>query len=85
MTHMVGQVFEPYKIYFHDDKLTPEGISHNWALHVMLQHKKRMISQVLIDQGSGSNICPLNTLTKLVVDMAKIQTWKMNVRAFSGC
>ena len=43
-----------------------------------------MINKALFDANSGLNISPLSTLTRLSVDSAKIQTWKMNVRAFDG-
>ncbi|KAM3249438.1 hypothetical protein P3L10_011208 [Capsicum annuum] len=84
MAHMVGQVFEAYRILFHDDELPPEGRAHNWLLHVTLQYKGNRISRVLIDLGSGLNILPLNTLTKLEIDMSKVQMWKMNMKGFDG-
>ncbi|KAM3290113.1 hypothetical protein P3S67_018402 [Capsicum chacoense] len=59
MEHMVGQVFEAYKISFYDDELPPEGRAHNRALHITLQYDGRMISRVLINPGSGK---PLNAL-----------------------
>ncbi|XP_049406209.1 uncharacterized protein LOC125869828 [Solanum stenotomum] len=44
----------------------------------------QMVGQVFEAPGSDLNICPLSTLTRLGMDSAKIQTWKMNVRAFDG-
>ncbi|XP_069150857.1 uncharacterized protein [Solanum lycopersicum] len=53
----------------------PSNITHG---------EDKVINKALVDAGSGLNICPLSTLTRPGVDSAKIQTWKMNVRAFDG-
>ncbi|XP_069147092.1 uncharacterized protein [Solanum lycopersicum] len=84
VSQMVGQVFEAYKISFHKDELPLEGTTHNKALYISVQYQDKVINKALVDAGSGLNICPLSTLTRLGVDSAKIQTWKMNVRAFDG-
>ncbi|XP_069148037.1 uncharacterized protein [Solanum lycopersicum] len=55
----------------------PSNITHG-------EYQDKVINKALVDAGSGLNICPLSTLTRLGVDSAKIQTWKMNVRAFDG-
>ena len=79
---MVGQVFDAYKISFHKDELLLEGTTHNKALYISVQYQDKVINKALVDAGSGLNIFPLSTLMSLGVDIAKIQTWKMNVRAF---
>ncbi|XP_049347507.1 uncharacterized protein LOC125812061 [Solanum verrucosum] len=84
VAQMVGQVFEAYRISFYEDELPIEGTTHNKALYISIQYQHKIITKALVDSGSGLNICPLSTLTRLGVDSAKIQTWKMNVRAFDG-
>ncbi|KAK4722012.1 hypothetical protein R3W88_012245 [Solanum pinnatisectum] len=82
VAQMVGQVYEAYRISFHEDELPLEGTTYNMALYILVQYQDKIITKTLVDSGSGLNICPLSTLTRLGVDSAKIQTWKMNVRAF---
>ncbi|XP_070039456.1 uncharacterized protein [Nicotiana tomentosiformis] len=65
MDNMVGQVLESHKITFHEDELPPEGLSHNRALHIIVQCEDKFIARVLIDRGSSLNIYPLNTLKRL--------------------
>ena len=81
---MVGQVFEAYKISFHKDELPIEGTTHNKALYISVQYQDKVINKALVDAGSGLNICPLSTQTRLGVVSTKIQTCKMNVRPFDG-
>ncbi|KAK4710126.1 hypothetical protein R3W88_004639 [Solanum pinnatisectum] len=75
---------EAYKISFHEYELSFEGTSHNKALYISVQYQDKIITKALVDSGSGLNIFHLSTLIRLGVDSAKIQTWKMNVRAFDG-
>ena len=82
VSQIVGQVFEAYKISFHKDELPLEGTTHNKAMYISVQYQDKVINKALVDAGSGLNIFPLSTLMSLGVDIAKIQTWKMNVRAF---
>ncbi|KAK4721842.1 hypothetical protein R3W88_012075 [Solanum pinnatisectum] len=84
VAQMVEQVFDAYRISFHEDELPVEGTAHNRALYISVQYQDKVITKALVDSGAGLNICPLGTLTRLGVDSAKIQTWQMNVRAFDG-
>ncbi|XP_070025592.1 uncharacterized protein [Nicotiana sylvestris] len=84
MANMVGQVVESHKITFHEDELPPEGLSHNWALHITVQFEDRFISRVLIDGGSSLNIYPLTTLKRLGKGFYEIRARNMNVKAFDG-
>ncbi|KAK4737223.1 hypothetical protein R3W88_000920 [Solanum pinnatisectum] len=84
VAQMVEQVFDAYRISFHEDELPVERTAHNRALYISVQYQDKVITKALVDLGAGLNICPLGTLTRLGVDSAKIQTWQMNVRAFDG-
>ncbi|XP_070032405.1 uncharacterized protein [Nicotiana tomentosiformis] len=79
---MVGQVLESHKITFHEDELPPEGLSHNRALHIIVQFKDKFIARVLIDGGSNLNICPLTTLQRLGKGLHEIRMGSMNVKVF---
>ncbi|XP_070002301.1 uncharacterized protein [Nicotiana sylvestris] len=79
---MVGQVLESHKIIFHEDKLSPEGLNHNRALHITVQFEDKFIARVLVDGGSRLNICPLDTLKMLDKGFQEIRTENMNVKDF---
>uniref|UniRef100_A0A2N9F0R4 RNA-directed DNA polymerase n=1 Tax=Fagus sylvatica TaxID=28930 RepID=A0A2N9F0R4_FAGSY len=44
----------------------------------------RIVSRVLIDNGSALNVCPLSTLEKLDIDPTRVRVTSMIVRAFDG-
>ncbi|XP_070017728.1 uncharacterized protein [Nicotiana sylvestris] len=81
---MVGQVLESHTITFHEDKLPPEGLGHNKALHITMQCEDYFITRILIDRGSSLNICPLVTLKKLGKGLHEIMDGAINVKAFDG-
>ncbi|XP_070017354.1 uncharacterized protein [Nicotiana sylvestris] len=84
IANMVGQVLESHKITFHEYELPPEGLSHNRALHIIVQFEDKFIARVLIDGGSSLNICPLTTLKRLGKDFHEIRAGSMNMKAFEG-
>ncbi|XP_075087601.1 uncharacterized protein LOC142169612 [Nicotiana tabacum] len=84
MANMVGQVLESHKITFHKDELPPEGLSHNRALHVIVQFEDKFIARVLIDKGSSMDICPLTTPKRLGKALHEIRMGSINVKAFDG-
>ncbi|KAK4722428.1 hypothetical protein R3W88_012661 [Solanum pinnatisectum] len=59
---MINQVIRGHRISFCDEELPFEGRMHNKALHVTIRCQDKIINRVLIDDGSGLNICPLSTL-----------------------
>ncbi|XP_060192679.1 uncharacterized protein LOC132622154 [Lycium barbarum] len=80
----IGQMVEANKISFRNDKLPPEGTEHNKALHITVRCGDKFVSRVLIDGGSGCNICPLNTLKSLKINTGEMKEIRMKVRAFDG-
>ncbi|XP_070013293.1 uncharacterized protein [Nicotiana sylvestris] len=82
MANMVGKVLENHKITFYEDELPPKGLSHNRALHIIVQFEDKFITRVLIDGGSSLNICPLTTLKRLGKDFHEIRAGNMNMKAF---
>ncbi|XP_069150856.1 uncharacterized protein [Solanum lycopersicum] len=81
---MIHQVIWGHHIIFCDDELLAEGRSHNKALHVTVICRGKVVNCVLVDDGSGLNICPLSTLKKLRFDLGKLDQNQVNVRAFDG-
>ncbi|XP_070002375.1 uncharacterized protein [Nicotiana sylvestris] len=84
MANMMGKVLEIQKITFHEDELPPEGLSHNWALHITVQFEDTFITRVLKDRVSSLNICPLTTLKRLGKGFYEIRAGSMNVKSFDG-
>ncbi|KAK4733373.1 hypothetical protein R3W88_007634 [Solanum pinnatisectum] len=70
---MINQVVRGHRISFCDEELPFEGRTHNKALHVTVMCRDKIINRVLIDDGSGLNICPLSTLRQLKFDLGKLQ------------
>ncbi|XP_069150323.1 uncharacterized protein [Solanum lycopersicum] len=81
---MIHQVIQGHRISFCDDELPVEGRSHNKALHVTVICRRKVVNRVLVDDGSGLNICPLSTLKQLRFDLGKLEQNQVNVRAFDG-
>ncbi|XP_070013342.1 uncharacterized protein [Nicotiana sylvestris] len=84
MANMVGQVLEGRKITFHEDELPLEGLRHKKSLHITVQCKDYFFTRIMIDGGSGLNICSLVTLKKLGKGLHKIKDRAINVKAFDG-
>ncbi|KAK4722188.1 hypothetical protein R3W88_012421 [Solanum pinnatisectum] len=81
---MINQVILGHRISFCDEELPFEGRMHNKALHVTIMCRDKIINRVLIDDGSGLNICPLSTLRQLKFDLGKLHQNQVNVRVFDG-
>ncbi|XP_049405282.1 uncharacterized protein LOC125868753 [Solanum stenotomum] len=80
----IGRIVEANKISFHDDELLAEGAGHNKALQIAVKYCDKIVTRVLIDGGSGCNICPFTTLRDLGVNMGEIRESHVKVRDFDG-
>ncbi|XP_049375476.1 uncharacterized protein LOC125840547 [Solanum verrucosum] len=78
----IGRIVEANKISFHDDELPAEGTGHNKALHIAVKCCDKIVTRVLIDGGSGCNICPFTTMRNLGVNIGEIKESRVKVRAF---
>ncbi|XP_069145633.1 uncharacterized protein [Solanum lycopersicum] len=81
---MIHRVIQGHHISFCDDELPAEGRAHNKALHITVVCRGKIVNRVLVDDGSGLNICPLSTLKQLRFDLGKLEKNQVNVRAFDG-
>nr|XP_025884692.1 uncharacterized protein LOC104646013 [Solanum lycopersicum] len=81
---MIHRVIQGHRISFCDDELPSEGIAHNKALHITVVCRRKIVNRVLVDDGSGLNICPLSTLKQLRFNLRKLEKNQVNVRAFDG-
>jgi hypothetical protein len=82
--NMVTSILVTNQLTFSDDELPPEGRGHIKALYISIKTNDRIVSRVLIDNGSALNVCPLSTLEKLDIDPTRIRVTSMVVRAFEG-
>ena len=62
LENMARRVFESNAITFTNDELPKEGAGHNKALHLTVTCEGYYVKRVMIDGGSGVDICPLSTL-----------------------
>ena len=72
------------RFFFSDENLTSEGIGHNKALYISVRYNRKLLSRILIDNGSDLNIYPWNTLVKLGFQETKFRPSAIVVRGFNG-
>ena len=71
-------------ITFTNDEFPKEGAAHNKALHLTVTCEGYYVKRVMIDEGSGVDICPLSTLQCLKVNTDRIHPSNVFVRAYDG-
>ncbi|XP_049414681.1 uncharacterized protein LOC125877430 [Solanum stenotomum] len=81
---MANRKFEVNRITFTDDELPLEGSGHNKALHLTVKCEEHYVKRVMVDGGSGVDICPLSTIQRLKINTDRIRTNNVCVRAFDG-
>ncbi|XP_070014306.1 uncharacterized protein [Nicotiana sylvestris] len=79
-----NKIFEVNRITFSDDELHVEGTEHNKALYLTVKCEDFVVTRVLVDNGSSTNIYPLSTLNKLKVDDERIHKNIICVRGFDS-
>ena len=70
---IVGNVSTFNIISFFDEEMGPKGIGHNKAMHQTVKSTRIILSQVLVDNGSAVNVCPLSTIKRMGIDQERIQ------------
>ncbi|XP_060182324.1 uncharacterized protein LOC132611988 [Lycium barbarum] len=81
---MANRIFEVNRITFIDDELHVEGAGHNKALHLTVKCEEHYVKRVMIDGGSGVDICLLSTLQSLKIRTDRIRTNNVCIQAFDG-
>lgn len=81
---MVEKIFEVNRISFSHDELLVEGTGHNRGLYITVKCEDFYVTHVMIDGGSGANICSISTLQKLNIGADRIRPNNVCVRAFDG-
>ncbi|XP_070054568.1 uncharacterized protein [Nicotiana tomentosiformis] len=80
----IGKIIEANMITFRRDELPIEGASHNKSLHITVKYRKKLVSRVLVDGGSGVNNCPLFTLRDLGIHLREVKESHVRVTTFDG-
>ncbi|KAI5395911.1 hypothetical protein KIW84_062195 [Lathyrus oleraceus] len=63
--HIVANITSCNNLSFCDEELPEEGRNHNLALHISINYKEDVMSNVLVDTGSSLNVLPKSTLSRL--------------------
>ncbi|XP_070004799.1 uncharacterized protein LOC142163308 [Nicotiana tabacum] len=79
---IANKIFESNRITFSDDDFPLEGTEHNRSLYLTVKCENSVVTRVLIDNGSNTNIFPLSTLNKLKVDDKRIHKNNICVLGF---
>ncbi|XP_075092409.1 uncharacterized protein LOC142172643 [Nicotiana tabacum] len=79
---MVERFFEVNRISFSINDLPAEGTAHNKALHLTVKCERYYVKRVMVDGGSGVDICPLSTFQRMEIGTERIRPNNVCVRAF---
>ncbi|XP_075078566.1 uncharacterized protein LOC142164571 [Nicotiana tabacum] len=84
LERMAKRFFTINQISFSKNDLPPEGATHNKALHLIVKCEGYYVKRVMLDGGSGVDICPLSTLQRMEIETERIRPNNICVRAFDG-
>ncbi|KAI5444670.1 hypothetical protein KIW84_013083 [Lathyrus oleraceus] len=69
---------------FYGEELPEEGRSHNLALHISMNCKEDVLSNILVDTGSSLNVFSKSTLSRLSYEGAPMRYSGVIVKAFDS-
>ncbi|XP_039684982.1 uncharacterized protein [Medicago truncatula] len=81
---IVGNITACNNLWFGEDELPEAGKYHNLALHISMNCKSDMLSNVLVDTGSSLNVMPKSTLDQLSYRGTPLRRSTFLVKAFDG-
>uniref|UniRef100_A0A1S3ZUC9 G-patch domain-containing protein n=1 Tax=Nicotiana tabacum TaxID=4097 RepID=A0A1S3ZUC9_TOBAC len=70
---MAERFFAINQISFSKNELPPEGATQKKALHLTVKCKRYYVKRVMLDGGSGVDICPLSTLQHMEISTERIR------------
>ncbi|XP_070011009.1 uncharacterized protein [Nicotiana sylvestris] len=82
LERMTERFFAVNQVSFSKNDLPPEGVAHNKALHLTVKCEDYYVKRVMLDRGSGVDICPLSTLQRTEIGAERIRPNNVCVRAF---
>ncbi|XP_070045820.1 uncharacterized protein [Nicotiana tomentosiformis] len=84
LERMAERFFEVNRISFSRDDLPQEGAAYNKAVHLTIKCEGYYMKRVMLDGGSGVDICPLSTLQRMKIGIERIRPNIVCVRTFDG-
>ncbi|XP_070008697.1 uncharacterized protein [Nicotiana sylvestris] len=84
LERMTERFFIVNQVSFSKNDLPPEGASHNKALHLIVKCEDYCVKRVMLDGGSGVDICPLSMLQRMEIGTGRIRPNNVCIRAFDG-
>ncbi|XP_070001739.1 uncharacterized protein [Nicotiana sylvestris] len=84
LERMAERLFAINQITFSKNDLPSEGAAHNKVLHLTVKCEGHYVKRVMLDGGSGVDICPLSTLRRMEIGTEIIRPNNVCVRAFDG-
>ncbi|XP_019264954.1 PREDICTED: uncharacterized protein LOC109242564 [Nicotiana attenuata] len=84
LERMAERFFKVNRISFSQNDLRPEEVAHNKALHLTVKCEGYYVKRVMLDGGSGVDICHLSTLQRMKIGTERTRPNNVCVRAFDG-
>src|SRR3989440_3850302 len=72
------------EITFSDKDLPPEGRHHIKPLYIQAEVNGRQTRNVMVDDGSALNVCPLKLLSKFKIEKAELEPPDALIRAYDN-
>ncbi|XP_070018031.1 uncharacterized protein [Nicotiana sylvestris] len=82
LERMAERFFKVNRISFSQNDFPTEGATHNKALHLTIKCEGYYVKRVMLDDGSGVDICHLSTLQRMESGIERIRPNNVCVRAF---
>ncbi|XP_070022281.1 uncharacterized protein [Nicotiana sylvestris] len=84
LERMAKIFFAVNQISFSKNDLPLEGAAHNKDLHLTVKCEGYYVKKVMLDGGSGVDICPLSTLQRMEIGAERIRPNNVCVHVFDG-
>src|SRR3989449_2806416 len=72
------------EIIFSEKDLTVEGRNHVKPLFIQAEINGRLTGNVMVDDGSALNVCPLKLLPKFKIDVSELKPSSVVIRAYDN-
>src|SRR2546430_12071077 len=69
---------------FSETDLTAEGRNHVKPLYIQAEINGRLTGNVMVDDGSALNVCPLKLLPKFKIDVSELKPSSVVIRAYDN-
>ncbi|XP_077232387.1 uncharacterized protein LOC143869499 [Tasmannia lanceolata] len=84
LVSLVGMARAAKTLSFADDDLPPEGRDHTKPLKITVICNKKKVPEVLVDNGSALNVCPLSTAATLGFSPENFIPSEQGILAYDG-